>query len=219
MQRRLVYLHGFASGPTSRKARFFSERLLAQGYTLETPDLTAGDFEHLTIGGQLEVIEDLLQGQPATLIGSSMGGYLAALYASRHPEVERLVLLAPAFGFAQHWAATFGAAAVERWRHSGVLPVYHYGDQRMRPLSYKIVEESSQWEPEPAFVQPAQIFHGTQDSVVPIGISEAYVQRHPHVALTRVDSDHELGSALTEIWHGCHEQLLAARPPRSEIDF
>jgi len=27
------------------------------------------------------------------------GGYLAALYAARHPEVERLVLMAPAFGF------------------------------------------------------------------------------------------------------------------------
>ena len=28
-----------------------------------------------------------------------MGGYLAALYASRHPEIDRMVLLAPAFGF------------------------------------------------------------------------------------------------------------------------
>ena len=209
MQRRLVYLHGFASGPTSRKARFFSERLLAQGYTLETPDLTAGDFEHLTIGGQLEVIEDLLQGQPATLIGSSMGGYLAALYASRHPEVERLLLLAPAFGFAQHWAATFGAAAVERWRQSGGLPVYHYGDQKMRILSYKIVEESSLWEPEPAFAQPAHIFHGSHDTVVPLATSERYVTLHPHVALTRVDSDHELGSALEQIWVECRTELIS----------
>ena len=200
MPKRLVYLHGFASAPTSRKARFFSERFSAQGYTLETPDLTAGDFEHLTIGGQLAVIEQLLQGHPATLIGSSMGGYLAALYASRHPEVERLLLLAPAFGFAQHWEETFGHAALKLWRESGVLPVYHYGDQRLRHLNYKIVEESRQWVPAPAFAQPAQIFHGTQDSVVPISISEAYVKRHPHVALTPVDSDHELGSALTEIW-------------------
>ena len=93
----IVYLHGFASSPKSRKAQFFGRHLEGLGYAVEIPDLAEGDFEHLTLSGQLRVIERVAAGRAVTLIGSSMGGYLAGLYASRHPEVERLVLLAPAF--------------------------------------------------------------------------------------------------------------------------
>ena len=200
MTRRFVYLHGFASGAGSRKARFFRERLAAAGYPLEVPDLSGGDFQNLTIGSQLRIVEETVRGGAVTLIGSSMGGYLAALYASRHPEVEKLLLLAPAFRFAQHWRETVGSEALAKWRTTGRLPVYHYSEGRMRDLGYAIVDESQQWEPEPAFAQPAQIFHGRQDTVVPPAFSIDYVARHPHVLLTLVDSDHELTSALDTIW-------------------
>src|SRR5258708_932895 len=105
---RVVYLHGFASSPQSKKARFFEARLADRGVPVEIPDLAAGDFEHLTLSGQLGVIERACGGDPVTLIGSSMGGYLAAIYAARHPEVERLILMAPAFCLARRWASVFG---------------------------------------------------------------------------------------------------------------
>ena len=200
MAGRFVYLHGFASGPGSRKAQFFRDRISAEGYRMEIPDLSAGDFEHLTIGGQLRIVEELLRGEPATLIGSSMGGYLAALYGARHPETERLLLLAPAFRFAQHWQETLGAETLAKWQQTGLLPVYHYAAGGHRNLSYGIVEESRNWEPEPEFGQPAHIFHGTRDTVVPPEFSKAYVARHPHVELTLIDSDHELTDALDAIW-------------------
>lgn len=100
---RVIYLHGFASGPSSKKARFFAERFAQLGIGLEIPDLAENDFEHLTISGQLRVIERLSRGESTTLIGSSMGGYVSALYAARHAEVEKLVLLAPAFAFLKRW--------------------------------------------------------------------------------------------------------------------
>ena len=100
---RILYLHGFASGPSSSKARYFQERLESAGMPVEVPDLAAGDFEHLTLTGQLGVIERSAAAGPVSLAGSSMGGYLAALYAARHPEVLRVVLLAPAFDFARRW--------------------------------------------------------------------------------------------------------------------
>jgi uncharacterized protein len=119
---RTLYLHGFASGPASEKAAFFGDRMPA----LEILDLAASDFEHLTITGQLRVIEDGAAGEPVSLIGSSMGGYLAALYASRHREVSRVVLLAPAFAFAQRWSL---APEAKAWRETGFLEVYHYGEK------------------------------------------------------------------------------------------
>jgi len=93
---RVVYLHGFASSPSSTKARYFREKLEAAGAVVDVPDLAEGDFQHLTITGQMRVLERVAGGRPVSLIGSSMGGYLAALYAARHTEVERLALLAPA---------------------------------------------------------------------------------------------------------------------------
>src|SRR5262249_42588742 len=100
---RILYLHGFASGPSSSKAQFFKRRLEAEGATVEIPALDGGDFENLTITGQLEIIQKTADGGPVSLMGSSMGGYLAAIYAWIHPEVAKLVLLAPAFGFARRW--------------------------------------------------------------------------------------------------------------------
>jgi DNA-binding CsgD family transcriptional regulator/tetratricopeptide (TPR) repeat protein len=58
---RTLYLHGFASGPASKKAIFFRQRMPS----LEIPDLAAGDFEHLSIKSQIVVIDELAAGDPA----------------------------------------------------------------------------------------------------------------------------------------------------------
>jgi pimeloyl-ACP methyl ester carboxylesterase len=206
--RRIIYLHGFASGPQSRKAQFFRDRLAELGIVLESPDLTTGDFENLTIAGQFSVLERVAAGEGVTLIGSSLGGYLAALYAARHPETERVLLLAPAFAFNQRWEALMGPEAFATWRSTGKLSVYHYAEERQRDLSLRIYEESQGCDPYPAFSQPAQIYHGRLDTVVPPEISERYAAAHGNVDLTLLDSDHGLMDALPEIWHGASGFLL-----------
>ena len=75
---RIVYLHGFASSPQSSKARYFARRFAEKGIEFVVPQLDQGDFEHLTITGQLAVVETAVAGKPAVLMGSSLGGYLAA---------------------------------------------------------------------------------------------------------------------------------------------
>lgn len=197
---RVLYLHGFASGPSSSKARYFRSRLEAAGIAVTVPDLAGGDFEHLTITGQLAVIEAAAQqdgkADPVAMIGSSMGGYLAALYAARHPEIARLVLLAPAFGFARRWPERLGAAAMEQWRTTGTMEVFHYGENRNLALSYRLIEDAAAYEDDPDFQQPALIFHGAHDDVVPPTISRAFAAAHPNVKLEIVDSGHELLNVL-----------------------
>jgi pimeloyl-ACP methyl ester carboxylesterase len=196
---RIIYLHGFASGPGSRKAQFFRERLAEAGIPLELPDLTRGDFERLTMARQLHVLEELAAGEPVTLIGSSLGGYLAALYAARHPETEKLVLLAPAFAYAERWEALVGPEEFAEWRRTGKLSVYHYSEERQRDLAFEIVEERG-FEPFPQFEQPARIFHGSGDTVVPVGYSERFADGRPNVELVVLDTDHGMVDALPEIW-------------------
>src|SRR5262249_10527012 len=142
---RFVYVHGFASSPQSAKAQAFRKALAARGVALEIPVMDGGDFEHLTISGQLAILAATIRSEPVCLIGSSMGGFVSSLYAWAHPEVERLVLLAPAFGFAARWHRKLGP-----WRPPD-FEVYHYGEKCMRRVHYELIEDGLRYPGEPDF--------------------------------------------------------------------
>jgi len=197
---RFIYLHGFASSPSSNKARYFHRRFEESGVTLSIPQLDEHDFEHLTLTRQMAVIHRTGGGHPSILLGSSLGGYLAALYAARHPEVERVVLLAPAFHFARRFPERFSPEDLELWKRHGSIPIFHFGFGDKRPLGYQIMEDAVQYEDEPDFPQPALILHGRRDSVVPPAISESYAQRHANVSLRLYESGHELTDVLDPMW-------------------
>lgn len=207
MTEKVVYLHGFASGPGSSKARFFAGRLRAAGHEVEIPDLARGDFERLTITGQLEEVARAAAGEPCLLMGSSMGGYLAALYAARHPEVAAVILMAPAFGFARRWAESLGSEKLAEWRRTGWLEVFHYAEQAPRRLSYALLEDGASYEDYPDVRQPALVFHGRRDPVVPAAYSEEFATLHPNVSLVVFDSGHELTDALEPMWERVREFL------------
>jgi uncharacterized protein len=205
---RVLYLHGFASGVLSGKAQFLTRQFQSRGVKLEIPDLAAGDFENLTVSGQLAVIGRALNGEPAVLIGSSMGGYLAALYASLHAEIEKLVLLAPAFGFSVRWPDQLGPERTNAWRTSGCMEVFHYGENRPARISWRLIEDGRKWPQEPDFLQPALIFHGTRDDVVPPAFSERFTSGHSNARLRLLDSDHQLSDSVDTIWNETEEFLF-----------
>jgi pimeloyl-ACP methyl ester carboxylesterase len=207
--KRIVYLHGFASSPASSKARFFAQRLRDAGATVDIPDLADGDFERLTLTAQLQRIERAVAGESVALIGSSMGGYLAALYAERHPEIARVVLLAPAFCFARRWAERMGHDAVAMWRDTGTVEVWHYGENRSRRLAYGLLEDARRYPDYPDFRQPALLFHGAHDDVVPAEFSEEFAAGHPNVRLEVLDSGHELLNVLDYMAPKVGDFLLA----------
>jgi pimeloyl-ACP methyl ester carboxylesterase len=190
---KFVYVHGFASSPQSRKAQQFRAALAARGVPVDIPAMDRGDFEHLTISGQLDVLEDAIRSQPVCLIGSSMGGYLASLYAAAHPEMARLVLLAPAFGFARRWDERIGAPKPADFE------VFHYCDNRLRRVHYGLIEDALRFPSAPDFTQPAWIFHGIHDDVVPIEYSRDFAAAHANVRLTELNSDHELLNVLDQV--------------------
>ena len=171
------------------------------GVPFTAPELDEGNFETLTISGQLRVVEKAVDGGPVVMMGSSLGGYLAALFAARRvQEVEKLVLLAPAFQFPTRWTARYSAEELERWRARGTIPFFHYGHKEERALGYQIVEDASGYEDEPAFRQPALVLHGRRDEVVPVEASKVFAQGHPNVRLKVLESGHELTDVLDQLW-------------------
>jgi pimeloyl-ACP methyl ester carboxylesterase len=196
---RVLYLHGFASGPGSAKARVVGRRLESAGMRVDIPDLANGNFERLTITSQLAIVERCARGEPVPLVGSSLGGYLAALYAARHPEVPRVVLLAPAFRFGRLWAERLGEGEMDAWRRSGTLEVYHFQERRNLPLGYDLMDDAARYEDFPDFRQPALIVHGTRDDVVPPSSSELFAGTHRNARLWLVDSTHELVDVIEPV--------------------
>lgn len=203
-----IYLHGFASSPNSSKARYLAERWWRHGISLSIPDLSLSGLEQLTISGQLGVVDRTVAGQSAVLIGSSMGGYLAALYAAEHPEVEKVVLLAPAFRFAARWAERVGPAAMEQWRRSGFLEVFHYGEGKPARVGYGLYRDALNYPDFPCVPQPCLIIHGTRDEIVPVQYSVEASRRCPAMELVELDDDHELKKDLNRL-AGAIEGFLA----------
>jgi len=205
----IIYLHGFASSPDSKKAKIFSSRFGREGVAVKVPNLVTDGFRNLTVTGQLKAIEAASDGQKVSLIGSSMGGYLAALYAARHAEVERLVLLAPAFGFARLWADTLGPEKVRRWQRHGAIDVMNYAaGGQLEELGWQLMDDARNYEEDPAILQPCLIYHGVQDTVVPVQASRSFARTRTCCELREMESDHELMNVIEEVWQGTREFLL-----------
>jgi len=197
----LFYLHGFASGPDSSKGQFFRQRFAELGYELQLPDLTEGDFENTTLSRQLALLDRVVGASPAVLIGSSMGAYLAALFAARHPRrVPGVVLLAPAFDLGLYWAASLGEDVVREWRERGQRQVYHFGEKQIRNLSYRLLEDALQYEGFPDVRQPALVVHGRADETVDHRLSLRFAEDRSNAEVVLYDSDHQLLNVLDEIW-------------------
>ncbi|MGJ5634278.1 YqiA/YcfP family alpha/beta fold hydrolase [Nostoc sp. CALU 1950] len=198
-----IYLHGFASSPNSAKARDISDRFSQIKTQLRIPDLNAGDFSQLTITRQITQVaaEFSNDSTPVTLIGSSLGGLTAAHLGQQYLQVQRLVMLAPAFGFLSHWLPKLGNEEVQRWQEEKHIMVYHYGEGRSIPLSYNFVTDAAQYQEK--LLQrpiPTLILHGKKDEVIPIEASRDFARSRPWVELVELDSDHALGNAMEEIW-------------------
>lgn len=202
-----IYLHGFASSPNSNKAKYILERFVKNKIKIEIPDLNCDDFYHLTITRQLHQVALLIQdNESATIIGSSLGGLTAAHLGEKFPQVKRLILLAPAFGFLSHWLPTLGREVIQRWQREKYLMVHHYGKKRELPLSYDFLTDANKYCEE--ILQrpiPTLILHGQHDEVIPIQASRNFAQKRSWVNLIELNSNHALGDVMIEIWQAIED--------------
>ena len=226
-----LYLHGFASGPQSAKAQFLKHQFEQAGQSLHILDLNQGDFAHLTLTRQIQqslawMTERDTELESAeipsvTVIGSSFGGITAAWLAqqpSARPNIDRLILLAPAFQFLDQWPPRLGPDAVKHWQKTGWLSVYHYGEKQQRSLAYGFVTDAERYdESELTAAIPTLIVHGQQDEVINIQASRDYAAVRPWVQLVEVPSDHSLGNAQPAMWQAIQDFLTL--PAAATLEF
>jgi uncharacterized protein len=198
-----IYLHGFSSGPGSTKAKYIKASFAQVGINLLVPDLNQDDFTHLTVSRQIDQVVALLpqDRSPVTLIGSSLGGWISAIIAQNHPQVERLILLAPAFDFLAHWLPKIGEQQLNLWSQTGYLDIYHHAVKDLVPLHYDFLTDAQKYPlAEITRNLPTLIIHGINDDVVPIAASRNFATSHPWAELLEWDSDHQLTDRNQQIW-------------------
>ncbi len=200
----VIYLHGFASSIHSGKATYLGQRLRAQGVDVEIPDLNLPDFSTLTVTRMLEQTRALMEpaSGPVTLIGSSLGGFVAVNAASTWPErVANLVLMAPALDFGGNRMRDLGGVGLAQWKQSGHLDVFHFGYGRMMPVHYDLYEDAHRYNAMDAELKmPTLVFQGKRDTAVDPATVDAWSRRRPNVELHMLDDDHQLTASLSYIW-------------------
>jgi pimeloyl-ACP methyl ester carboxylesterase len=200
----VIYLHGFASSSHSGKASYLGERLQQRGVQFLAPDLNFPDFSTLTVTRMLEQTRELLDSAktPVTVIGSSLGAFVAVNAAAQWPNrVARLVLMAPALDFGDEGLKGPGGADIGEWKAAGQLMVFHFAYGRMMPVHYELYADARRHDALGAELEmPVLVFQGRRDTAVDPATVEAWSRRRPNVELHMLDDDHQLTASLPYIW-------------------
>jgi uncharacterized protein len=201
---RILYLHGFASGPASIKGLAFERFYGTHGIAIERLDLRRPSLQHLRLSAIMATVESALEGADrAILIGSSLGGLAAARFAERDARVVGMVLLAPAFQLIPRWRQRLGEARWQAWQQTGWLEVHDYTTGKPGRVDFGFAEEAAAiddagngW---PHVLVPTLVFHGLRDEIVDIGLSRQLVARSSNVRLVELHDDHQLVDSLPRL--------------------
>jgi pimeloyl-ACP methyl ester carboxylesterase len=207
----ILYLHGFASGPASAKGRALADRFTALGVPFLRADLTPGPdgFERSTPLTMLAELDRLVAlHRPRALMGSSLGGYLAAIAASRRPPgLERAVLLAPAFRLFERWRASLSPEEERAWRERG-REVDHVPSGRRRRIGWSFLEDAAKLPAYPEVRIPMLCLAGRRDDIVPLEDVEHFVAVTPSARLVVLDDGHDLLGSVDRIFEEARAFLL-----------
>ncbi|HEY5946803.1 MAG TPA: YqiA/YcfP family alpha/beta fold hydrolase [Kofleriaceae bacterium] len=191
----ILYLHGFASGPQSKKGVAFEQHFAPRGLPIQRMDLRVPSFEHLRLSAMIETVLAAVTDN-TVLIGSSLGGLTAARVAERDPRVRALILMAPAFQLVERWREQLGAEW-DAWRARGFREVPDYTTGGMSKVDFGFVEDVEAIDVGyPDVRVPTLIFHGSHDEVVPIQRSRTFAADKPWVRIAELDDGHELVDSL-----------------------
>lgn len=198
---KFLYLHGFASGPASKKGVAFDAHFSAKGATVQRLDLRVPSFEHLRLSAMIDATREAIgtQADRAVVIGSSLGGLTAARVAERDPRVCGLVLLAPAFNIGPRWRAELGAEW-DQWRETGWREVDDYTTGAKSRIDFGFAQDLEAVDVGVPDVRvPTLILHGVHDDTVPVQHSRDWARGKRHVKLIELDDGHELTVSIPRL--------------------
>lgn len=202
---RWLYLHGFASGPESKKGVEVARHYASQGIHVERLNLRVPSLEQLLLSAGLETVRKALGGPEdrAVIFGSSLGGLTAARMAEQDARVCALVLLAPAFRVVEQLRRRIGDAGWAHWNRAGFIETDDFVEKRkvrihsgFIPDAEAVDAKTGGW---PDVRVPTLIIHGRADDTCDIRYTRHWAEGRRHVRVVEVDDGHELTESLPTI--------------------
>lgn len=175
----VILCHGMESTKEGTKHKRLGELLSSRGIAVLRFDFSyvgesEGDFADLTFRGEVEDLAgawDFFHARvagPIGLLGSSMGGTVALLFAAREPGVRALATIA-AVARPVRTLAEIRPTELERWRKDGV---YSFGGVRLKSSFLEDVETLDVLAACRSVACPTFLAHGDADRVVPCSDAE-----------------------------------------------
>ena len=186
--RQILFITGFLSKRWGNKSKALAQWCQDRGWGFCCFDFRGwgdsegqwGDYRLLHWLEDAEAVTNLLaDGPPVTIVGNSLGGWLAWLVAQEQPAVEELILIAPAFNMMDLRAAQISAERREQWQSAGSMPWDDEPLHREAPIPWHWVEDSQTlWRRRLTMPRRVKttILHGLQDTVIKPEGSWAFVQ-------------------------------------------
>lgn len=209
---RILYLHGFATGPKSRKARIFEAACEANGIDFLCPDLNLPDFARLSFPAMIEVVVNLLNEHDNTYaVASSMGasvlvGSMIEL-RKRSPDgdlpLKAMALLAPTADFRSSLLRMIGSKQADEWLERGWKSFPHHAVNRIIAVSHELLDAYSAPTSDEldAINIPAIIIHGAKDDVISRDDAELLHEMLPDSTLIEEsEADHRLSQMGAKSW-------------------
>lgn len=173
----VILCHGMESDKNSEKLVFLADALAGQGTLALRFDFSyvgesTGKFEDITYSGEVDDLRAayaLVQSRgpgKIAILGSSMGGTVALLFAAEEPAVAALVTVAAPVHPEQFPRRTLTPKQIDEWRNRG-FTLYHG-----RPLNVSLLhdlEKINILEAAARITCPVLVVHGDADEVVPVG--------------------------------------------------
>ncbi|HEY5626783.1 MAG TPA: alpha/beta fold hydrolase [Nitrospira sp.] len=210
--RQMLFITGFLSKRWGNKSKALVQWCEEKGWGFCCYDVrgfgeSEGTFTDYTLSDWIEdarsALSMLKEGPPITIVGNSLGGWIAWMMAREFEQVNRLILIAPAFNMMGVRARSISAERRHDWHTAGWMPWDDDPLHRDWLLSWKWVEESeAYWKTSFDRLRPVKtaILHGLQDTVILPGGSSDFVEqllaRDPSfpVELQMIQGDHRLSS-------------------------
>ncbi len=176
--RQVLFITGFLSKRWGNKSKALLHWCQEQGWGFCCYDVrgcgeSEGSFTDYTLSDWVAdartVLAMLTSGPPLTIVGNSLGSWIAWLIARDCPLVQQLILIAPAFNMMGERARAIPKERLHAWHTAGWMPWDDDPLHRDWPLSWKWVEESeAYWESTFDGVRRVRttILHGLQDTVI-----------------------------------------------------
>jgi len=172
----VILCHGMESNKESDKLVHLGRAMAQRGIMVLRFDFryvgeSSGRFEDITYSGEVEdlkaahaLVQSRNPGKTA-ILGSSMGGTVALLFAAQQPSLAALVTVAAPIHPERFPSRVLTPAQADEWRARGFT---HYNGQRLNLSLLDDLESLDVPEAAKKITCPVLILHGDADEIVPV---------------------------------------------------